>query len=102
MKSALYYFGQGDPGALVDVSPAGVLASSQHPAEAQAFLQFLVSPAGQQIIATNNDFEYPLGSGVAADPTLKPFGDLNPPDLTIADLGDDSMAVQLLQQVGLL
>jgi len=102
MKSALYYFGHGDPGALVDVSPAGALASSQHPAEAQAFLQFLVSPAGQQVIATTNDFEYPLGSGVQPDPSLKPFASLDPPDLSIADLGDDTMAVQLLQQVGLL
>lgn len=102
MKSSLYYFGQGDPGALVDVSEAGAIASSKHPAEAQAFLNFLVSTDGQQVIATANDFEYPLGSGVQADPRLKPFDQLGAPNVSVADLGDNSVAIQLLQQVGLL
>lgn len=102
MQSSLYYFGHGDPGALVNVSPAGALASSKHPQEAQAFLRFLVSSAGQQVIATTNDFEYPIGSGVQADPRLKPFAQLEAPNVTIAQLGDDSQAIALMQQVGLL
>ena len=36
----------GDPGSLVDVSGAGVLASSKNQAAAQAFLAYLVSDPG--------------------------------------------------------
>ena len=48
------------------------------------------------------DFEYPLHSGVAPDPILKPFNELSPPTLTVQQLGDDSQAGKLLRQAGLL
>ena len=102
MHSAVSYFAPHDPGYVLDVSGAGVLASSQHQAAAQKFVAFLVSPAGQDIIAHSNSFEYPIGSGVAANPELKPFDQLQPTDLSISQLGDGSEAVELLQQVQLL
>jgi iron(III) transport system substrate-binding protein len=102
MHSRLYYFGNQDPGALVSVSGAGPLASSQNPALAQQFLAFLVGKQGQEILAQSDDFEYPLGSGVAASPELKPFDELDPPPVSVADLGDGRAAIELLEDVGLL
>lgn len=98
----LHYFGHHDPGAFVSISGAAVLASSRHQAAAQRFLQFLTSVRGQTDLAKSDDFEYPLNPKVPANPALKPFDQLQPPDVTPADIGDGRQAVALLQQVGLL
>ena len=47
-------------------------------------------------------YEYPLHAGVAPDPMLKPFSELQPPALTVEQLGDDSQAAKLLREAGLL
>jgi iron(III) transport system substrate-binding protein len=102
MHSALHFFAAGDPGYVLDVSGAGILASSTHQTAAQQFLAFLVSAAGQRIIAQSDSFEYPLRPGVAANPELPPLSSLHPdPADTIAKLGDGSTALQLLQQAQL-
>ena len=64
IHSAEHFFAPGDPGYVIDVSGAGILASSTHQAEAQQFLAFLVSKQGQEILAHDESYEYPLGSGV--------------------------------------
>lgn len=102
ITSALHYFGPGDPDSLVDVSGAGVLASSKHAAAAQKFLAYLVSKPGQTIIGTSDSYEYPLGSGVTTSEPLRPFDQLHPPALTVADLGDGRSSLAMLQQAGLL
>ena len=102
VHSALHFFAAGDPGYVLDVSGAGILASSTHQASAQKFLAFMVSAAGQRIIAQSDSFEYPLRPGVAANPELPPLSSLHPdPADTIAKLGDGSTALQLLQQAQL-
>jgi iron(III) transport system substrate-binding protein len=100
--SALHYFRPGDVGALVDVSGAAVLSSSSHPADAQRFLAFLVSPSGQAMLAHSNSFEYPLRPGVQPAAGLPPLADARPTALTPAQLGDGSAALALEQKLGLL
>lgn len=102
VHSKLYYFGHKDPGALVNISGAGALKSSKDPALAQRFLAFLVSKEGQNAMTHSGDWEYPLVAGVAAPPGLRPFADLEAPDVGPADLGDGSVPLQLMQQAGLL
>ena len=99
---ALHYFPRGDPGHLVVVSGAGVLASSEHSEAAQRFLSYVVSPAGQEIIATSDSFEYPLRPGVTNENLERPLASLMPPALSVAQLGDGQSAFRLLQEVGLL
>jgi iron(III) transport system substrate-binding protein len=100
--SALHYFAAGDPGFVLDVSGAGILASSTHQAAAQKFLAFLVSAAGQRIIARTDSYEYPLRPGIAAHPGLPPLSSLHPdPADSVARLGDGSQALRLLQQAQL-
>jgi iron(III) transport system substrate-binding protein len=102
VHSGLHYFGAGDAGALVDVSGAAALRSSSHAKQAQRFLAYLVSKPAQEIIATSESYEYPVGSGVQAKRELKPFAQLTPPDISVADLGDGRSALRELQDVGLL
>lgn len=102
MHSALAFFAPGDPGNLVDISGAAVLASSKHQAAAQRFLAFLVSAPAQEIIATGESYEYPIAAGVTTSKVATPLSALAPPALSIADLGDGSGALALLQKVGLL
>jgi iron(III) transport system substrate-binding protein len=102
VPSKLHYFGHEDPGALVNISGAGALASSGGPELAQEFLAYLVSEEGQSAITHSGDWEYPLNSAVAPPPGLKPFDSLEPPKVGPADLGDGSKPVELMQEVGLL
>jgi iron(III) transport system substrate-binding protein len=102
VPSRLHYFGHEDPGALVNISGAGALASSSDPELAQEFLAYLVSKKGQGAMTHSGDWQYPLNSAVAPPPGVKPFDTLEPPKVSPADLGDGSGPVELMQQVGLL
>jgi iron(III) transport system substrate-binding protein len=101
VHSQLAYFAPHDPGYVLDVSGAAVLKTSRHPAAAQALLAFLVSAGGQNLLAHTDSFEYPLRPGVAAPPGLKPFDQLQPAPLTVAELGDGMEALDLIQQAQL-
>ena len=101
IHSAVAHLAPGDSGYVLDVSGAGVLASSQHKAAAQKFLAFLVSAQGQAIIAHSDSYEYPLRPGIAASALLTPFSQLSPAPDTITELGDGLMPLSLLQQAQL-
>jgi iron(III) transport system substrate-binding protein len=101
--SKLYHFGNGDPGAVVNVSGAAILKSAPYPTAAQRFLAYLVSERAQELLAKSKvNFEYPLRPGVKPDPVLKPFDELQPPALDATKLGDDGNVAELLQAAGLL
>jgi len=103
MHSQIHHFANGEVGALVNVSGAAVLRSSKHPEAAQRFLAFLVSKPVQEMLGKSDiDFEYPLANGVAPNPLLKPFDQLQPPQISMAQLGDDQEAAELLRQAGLI
>ncbi len=102
IHSAEHLFAAGDPGYVIDVSGAGVLSSSSHQAEAQKFVAFLVSRAGQELLAHSESYEYPLGSGVSTAKPLIPFSTLRPDPITVAQLGNGSRAISLLRQASLL
>ena len=103
MHSAIYHFSHGDIGGLINISGAGVLKTSKDPKDAQAFLAYLVAAGTQRLLADNTVvFEYPLHPGVAPNPVLKPFDELQPPPITVAQLGDDGQVVDLLNEAGLL
>jgi iron(III) transport system substrate-binding protein len=102
VHSQIAYFAPRDPGYVVDVSGAGVLKSAKNQAGAQKFLAFLVSKQGQEIIAHSISYEYPLDDGVRTTAPETPFGQLQPNSISVADLGDGSTAIALLQKAGLL
>ena len=87
---------------MLDISPAAVLRSSRHQADAQKFVAYLVSAQGQEIIAHSISFEYPIASGVTTTQPETPFDQLQPNPITVEQLGDGSTAIDLLKQAGLL
>jgi iron(III) transport system substrate-binding protein len=88
---------------VLDVSGAAILKSSPHQAAAQKFLAYLVSKQGQEVIGSHSiSYEYPIASGVKTSAHETPFVRLQPNSISIDQLGDGSMAISLLQEVGLL
>ncbi len=100
-NTALHYFRNEDPGAFVSISGGGVLASSDKQDQAQQFLQFVTSEAGQDVLRTGTSFEYPVASGVAANPALVPLAELQAPAIDPSTL--DAQAVSdMMTRDGLL
>jgi iron(III) transport system substrate-binding protein len=103
MHSAIHHFAGGDVGGLMKISGAAALKSSRNQAAAQKFLAYLVSKPAQELVSKLDiTFEYPLAAGVAANPLLKPMSELQPPSLTIKQIGDDREAAELLREAGLI
>jgi iron(III) transport system substrate-binding protein len=98
---ALHYFRHQDPGAFVSVSGGAVLASSQHKAEAQALLKWIVGKGGQEILRTGNSYEYAVGKGAPSNAKLEPLASLGAPDVPVSKL-DGSAVVRLMIEAGLL
>jgi iron(III) transport system substrate-binding protein len=101
MHSKLYYFPNGDVGGLENVSGVAVLAAGTHRRNAEKFVNFLVSKAGQEIIASGDAFEYPVRQEVKPNPSLPPLSSLEPALLEPAELGNDQSAARLIQESGL-
>jgi iron(III) transport system substrate-binding protein len=101
MHSALYYFSPSDAGAAVNISGAALLKSSNERKNAERFISFLVSKAGQQIIADSDDFEYLVRPDVEPSPVLPPLASIGHTSLSVAALGNGQLAARLIRQVGL-
>jgi iron(III) transport system substrate-binding protein len=101
MHSTLYYFPGHDPGSVVNISGAAVLASTKHRRQAMAFIRFLVSPAAQRIMAGSDDFEYPVRPGIRPNHQLPPLGSISSATFSPLALGNDQAAAKLIQQSGL-
>jgi iron(III) transport system substrate-binding protein len=101
MHSKLYYFAPHDVGAVVNISGAAVLASSKQQKNAQRFVSFLVSKAGQKIIVGSDDFEYPVRPDTAANGALPPLASIGHTALSVAALGNGEVAARLIRQAGL-
>ncbi|WP_306232612.1 extracellular solute-binding protein [Agrococcus beijingensis] len=99
--TALRFFGGGDPGAFVSMSAGGVLAASDMPDEAQRFLAFVTSEAGQQVLVDSGAMEYAVGEGVASDPALPSLESLEAPVVDPSTLSSDAV-LQLMTDVGIL
>jgi iron(III) transport system substrate-binding protein len=100
-SSQLHFFGNQDPGAFVSVSGAGVLAASEKRDDAQKFVNFLASDEGQQALADSYALEYPLNPNVQLASPVKPFDELDPPQVDISTLNGPQV-IDLMQNAGLL
>lgn len=101
LASRVHYFSNGDPGALVLASGAGVLRSSKHQAEAQRFLSWLADADGGQKIIASDTPQFPLGTGVTSTKGLVPLGQLSPPSFDQGSLADVAKAKDLIIRSGI-
>ncbi len=100
-SSQLHFFSDGDPGAFISVSGAGILAAGDHRDAARQFVDYLVGAEGQQRIADSYALEYTLNPEVDLGRGVKGIGDLEPPDLDVSDL-DGPQVVEMMRDVGFL
>jgi len=100
-NTALHYFKNQDPGAFVSLSGGGVLRSSKKADKAQQFLKFVTGKAGQEVLEKGDSFEYPVASGVPANPALVPLADLQAPVVDPTTL-DAQKVTDLMTKAGLL
>lgn len=98
---ALHYFRNGDPGAFVSISGAGVLKSSRHPQEAQAFVRWMTSKAGQDLLKTGKSYEYAVGNGAESNPALEPLAELGAPAV-IPDTLNNKAVTDMMTAAGLM
>ncbi len=98
---ASYYFRNQDPGAFVSVSGGGVLASSKHQKEAQAYLKWITGKGGQTILREGTSYEYAVGNGEASNAKLEPLDKLQAPLVDPSKL-DSKTVTRLMTQAGLL
>ncbi len=100
-NTRLHYFKNQDPGAFVSISGGGVLASSKHQEQAQAFIKWITGKQGQDELRTNNAFEYAVGVNAASNPKLTPLKALEAPKVEPSSLNSKKV-VDLMTQAGLL
>jgi iron(III) transport system substrate-binding protein len=100
-NTALHYFRNEDPGAFVSISGGGVLATSKHPSQAQAFLKWIVGESGQTVLKTGDSYEYAVGIGAQSNPKLVPLADLHAPKIDPSKLNSKKVT-DLMIGAGLL
>jgi iron(III) transport system substrate-binding protein len=100
-NTALHYFKNQDPGAFVSLSGGGVLESSDKKDQAQQFVTFITGRAGQEVLEKGTSFEYPVASGVPANPALPPLDTLQAPAVDPSTL-EAQQVTDLMTKAGLL
>lgn len=100
-NTELAYFTDKDAGAFLSVSGAAVLKTSKHPAEAQQLVAFMSGKSGQQVLSSIDALEYTVGIDVPANPRLKPFTELQPPDIDLNTLNGPQV-IDDMRRVGLI
>jgi iron(III) transport system substrate-binding protein len=97
------FLSSGGPGSLILVSGAGILNTAPNAANAQRFIDFLLSVEAQQYFA-DETFEYPVVAGVAIDPNLPPLSELDAVALSISmnDLADLEGTQDMLLELGII
>jgi iron(III) transport system substrate-binding protein len=101
---ANHFLAPGDPGALVSVAGAGVLASAGNKDGAEQFVDFLLSDEGQRFYTESaEEAEYPLVSGIPAKEGLPPLDSLDGPNVDLSTFGAElESTLELLRQTGYL
>ncbi len=99
---ANHLFEAGDPGTLVSVAGAGVLASSDQRQDAESFVGFLLSDEAQRFYVDEaEENEYPLVAGVDPPAGLVPLDAIEGPDVELTAFGAElESTVELLRETG--
>jgi iron(III) transport system substrate-binding protein len=100
LKAKNYFFPDGDIGALVNVSGAGVPKGAGDDPDARAFVDYLLGSQAQTYFAQET-YEYPLVAGVSSARGLPQLSSLNTPDVDLGDLDDLQTTVEMIRESGL-
>lgn len=99
-KVALFWPNQGNRGAHINISGAGVTISARNKTEAVKLLEFMTSDEAQAWYAEKN-YEYPIRPSIAIGDTLKQWGGFVADELNLDRLGQyNAEAVRLMDRAG--
>ncbi len=99
-KVALLFPDQAGAGAHVNISGAGVAKYATRPARALQLLEYLVSDAGQRVLAPLNN-EFPIRPAIAPSPALAALGSFKEEDVPLDALGrHQGEAARIFEEVG--
>lgn len=98
-----YFLPGGGPGSLIMVSGAGILNTAQNAENAQRFIEFLLSPQGQQYFV-DQTYEYPVIEGISTAEQLPPLAELDAvaANISLADLADLQGTQDMLLDLGII
>ncbi len=97
---AVYFPNQKSTGTHINVSGAGITASSKNRAEAQKFIEFLSSVEAQKVFAEVN-FEYPVNPKVKPSKLLSSWGKFKEDTVELSKLGENNArAVKIFNMSG--
>jgi iron(III) transport system substrate-binding protein len=95
----LYWASQDGEGTHVNISGAGVVATSDNKTDAQELIEWLATDGQHDFIGGNH--EYPVNSGVQPDDLVASFGEFTPMELDAQAYGElNAEAVDLLAEAG--
>jgi iron(III) transport system substrate-binding protein len=99
-NARLFWANQGSGGVHVNISGAGVVATSRNAAAAQRFLEWLSEGKAQEFFAASN-LEYPTNPRVATDPLVASWGSFQPSVINVVEAGRlQPAAVKLMDRAG--
>lgn len=101
MRAQIAFTAPQDPGSLVNVAGVGITSAAANSNNANALVQWLLTPTAQQYFV-DNTFEYPVVEGIAAADGLPALETLRGPDIQLAQLADLPGTLAMLEDVGLL
>jgi iron(III) transport system substrate-binding protein len=101
VNAGIHFLDNDDPGALINVAGAGVIAGTDQPEAAAAAIEFLLSEEAQQYFA-DETAEYPVVEGVESSVfDLPPLSELQGSRIDLNELDSLADTLALLDEVGL-
>ena len=99
-KVGIFWPNQNDRGTHINISGAGVTASSKNKASAIRLLNYLLNDDAQRWYATVNG-EYPVKKSIPADPRIQAWGAFKSDSLNLSELGRfNTHAIKVMDQAG--
>jgi iron(III) transport system substrate-binding protein len=96
-KVANHFFEGGDVGSLVNAAGVGIIDGAKNAANAQRFVDFLLSREGEEYF-DEEVYEYPLAGDLPAPKGVPALDDIKQPDVDLSDLDDLQGTLDLLRK----
>ena len=97
---AVFFPNQNEGGTHINISGAGVARQAPHKENAIKFIEYLATPAAQEIFA-NGSYEYPVATGMKPNPVVASFGDFKESNLKVVAYGEKNPeAVKVMDRAG--
>ena len=101
ITARLHFFPGGDPGSLINLAGAAVLATTDQTDLALALIEYMLSDSAQEYFAAQT-YEYPLVASVEPSVELPALADIEAPEIDLSDLDDLQGTLEMIENSGAL